>query len=355
MHRDLQRRHIGLRPHLRWQLEHAREHGRHQLGVGDAVLGQQGQVMRWVEVLHDHHRAAVADGQADVGQRRRVVERCRRQVAHALLALPQLVQKAEQRQRLAGRGLGQRPQDALGPAGGARGIQHRRAQGFVGDRRVRAGRHGAGVVGHPGRARPALHASTAAHHQAQGHLRAVGQGLARHRQLVGRGDQQARFAVVEDVGQLVGLQVAIDAGVVQPAALTGDAGLHIAAVVLHEHGVVAQPLQAGATQQVRQAVAAGFQRAIGHGLAAAGHDEGGAVGKFLGVCAGVHAGSCRGKGCKRGLSRAQAAADLGVARFVAAGTCLRFSRCGIWAAQGVRRWAAHPDRSNPTHTTRTPP
>src|SRR5690606_19492683 len=87
-------------------------------------------------------------------------------------------------------------------------------------------------------------------------------------------------AVLEDVGELVGLQVGIDRGVVEAGPIAGAAALDEALVVLHEDGVVVEPLQPLATQQVREAIAAPLELAIGDDLAAARHDEG----RFVGIC-----------------------------------------------------------------------
>ena len=77
VHRDVQRRQVVALAHAFRQLEHAAEHRGHQLDVRDAVLLDQRQALLGIEVLHDHHGAAVADGQRHVGLRRRVVQRRR--------------------------------------------------------------------------------------------------------------------------------------------------------------------------------------------------------------------------------------------------------------------------------------
>src|SRR5581483_7219057 len=75
------------------------------------------------------------------------------------------------------------------------------------------------------------------------------------------------------VRQLVGAEIVVDAGVVEPGALAGAARLDVARVVLHEDRVVIEALQARATQVVRQPVGAPLQLRIADALAAAGHDE----------------------------------------------------------------------------------
>ncbi len=103
-----------------------------------------------------------------------------------------------------------------------------------------------------------------------------------------RGDQDPRLAVGEDVGELARGEVGIDAGVVEPCALAGAAGLEVAAVVLHEDRIVVEPLQAALAEQMRQAVVARLQLAIGHDLAGPGHDEGGLQRTQVSMLAGIH-------------------------------------------------------------------
>ena len=94
------------------------------------------------------------------------------------------------------------------------------------------------------------------------------QRLARDVELCPRGDEDARLAVGEDVGELARGQVGIDAGVIEAGPLAGAAGFQIAAVVLHEDRIVVEPLQAAVAKQMRQPVGARVQLAIGDGLAA---------------------------------------------------------------------------------------
>ena len=49
---------------------------------------------------------------------------------------------------------------------------------------------------------------------------------------------------MEDVGQFLGREEGVDAGVVQPGALAGHTGFDEMRVVLHEPGVMVQPLNA---------------------------------------------------------------------------------------------------------------
>ena len=95
-----------------------------------------------------------------------------------------------------GRLLRQRPQDALRPAGGARRIQHRGADAFVRDRRVRQARGAS--------RRPTMRSLSpvAIGDDAELDLGAFLHRLARDIEFCPRGDQDARLAVVEDVGEL---------------------------------------------------------------------------------------------------------------------------------------------------------
>ena len=96
--RDLERRQVVARPHRFRQLQHAREHRRHQLAVGDAPSLDQLEITLRIEALHDDGGAAAADGEIDRGLRCRMIERRRREVDHAFAVVPELVQEIEQRQ-----------------------------------------------------------------------------------------------------------------------------------------------------------------------------------------------------------------------------------------------------------------
>ena len=287
MHDSLQRRQVVTTTRRFRQLQHAAEHRRHELAVRDPIPLHQLQVLLGIEVLHDHHGSAVADDQGHVGLRRRVIERRRRKVEHALAALPQRIEKAEQRQRLRRRVLWQWPQDAFRAARRAGRVQHRRAQPFVGNRRSGVGRCGAGEVDEP----PVVHCLSvvaAVDDEAALHPRATRHRFPCHRQLGGGGDQQARFAVVDDIGQFFGGQVRVDARVVEARPLAGSVAFDVAVVVLHEDRVVVEPPQAFGPQQVGQAVGARLELGIGHRLARAGHDEGGPVRMSVIAVSGIH-------------------------------------------------------------------
>ena len=124
MHGDLQRRQVVLGAHIHRQLQHAVEHGRHQLRVGHAVFFNQRQIGFRIEVLHDDDRAAIANRKRHCCLGRRVVQRRGRQIDHARAVLPQLVEKGKNRQ-FGSRWLGRQwPQHAFGATGCTGRIQH---------------------------------------------------------------------------------------------------------------------------------------------------------------------------------------------------------------------------------------
>ena len=168
---------------------------------------------------------------------------------------------------------GQRPHDALRSAGRAGRVEHRRAEPFVGDRGVGEVGNGGGVVADPF----VLGATGIVDDQHQRDGRAVGDRRQRHVTPGARRDQHLRFAVVEDVGQFVGREVGVDAGVVQTRPLAGPARFEVAVVVLHEDRVVIEPVQAVCSQQVGEPVAALLELSIRDRLAGRRHDEGRSV------------------------------------------------------------------------------
>ena len=194
------------------------------------------------------------DREIDGGLRRRMIQRRRRQIDHAFAVLPELLQEIEQRQLLRRRLLRQRPQDAFRPAGGAGRIEHRGAD----DIRPRSACPGSPAVASR---RPTMRSLSpvAVGDDAELDLGAFLERLARDVEFCHRCDENAGFAVVDDVGELARRQVGIDAGIIQSGPLAGAAGLQVAAVVLHEDRIVVEPLQAAIAKQMRQPIAARLQ------------------------------------------------------------------------------------------------
>ena len=90
----------------------------------------------------------------------------------------------------------------------------------------------------------------------------IGYGGERCLPLASRSDEDARLAVVDDVGDLFRREERIDAGVVQAGALTAGAGFQIALVVLHENGDVITGAEALRAQEMRQSVCTGLVFAV---------------------------------------------------------------------------------------------
>ncbi len=224
--------------------------------MAHAVALDQREELLGVEAFHDDGGAAVAQRQVDRRLRRGVVQRRRREVDHARPVVPHRLQGAKERRELIGRGHGQRTQHALGPPRGARGIEHRAAERLVGDRCRRHAGDGALVI----EERRILPAGI--QHQQQFEARARGKRGERDFAQRARGDEHAREAVVHDERELAGIQVRVDAGVVESRALAGRTGLDVARVVLQEDRVVIEAPQALATKQMREPVGAGLDLAV---------------------------------------------------------------------------------------------
>jgi hypothetical protein len=250
--------------------------------VRHPVAFDQAEVLLGIEFLHDDHGSAVADGQRDRGQRRRVVQRSRGQVGEPLPVPPQPAEEADQRERVTGRDVVQEPQDALGPAGGARGVEHRRTQAFIGYRRVGE------VAGRRLEVTKQAVVPGAIHDLAGGQPRALPRRLEGHIPARPGGDQELGGAVVEDVGQLRRGQVGVDARVVQAGPLPRTAGLQVPVVVLHEDRVVIQTAQPPGAQQMGQPVGPGLILGVTDPLAGRGHDERGLIGALTSMPAWVH-------------------------------------------------------------------
>ena len=79
------------------QLEHATEHGGHQLTVRHTILLDQRQIVFWLEALHDDGGRAVADREPDRRLWRRMIERCGGQIDHVVSIAPQCIHKLVER------------------------------------------------------------------------------------------------------------------------------------------------------------------------------------------------------------------------------------------------------------------
>ncbi len=112
-------------PDLLGQPQQPVEHGRHHVGVGDAVLLDQLERVGRVPSLHEHHAHAVGQRHGErVDQRAAVVQRAGAQVPLAGAGLvPGRVGEPLEPGRVV-----RRAQHALGSAGGARGVEHPVAQ-----------------------------------------------------------------------------------------------------------------------------------------------------------------------------------------------------------------------------------
>ena len=269
--------------HVLGQLQQPREHRGHHLAVGDPVLRDEVEVLRGIEALHDHRRRAEAHRGRHAGLRRRVVQRRRRQVAHALAEAEHVAHELHHRHGVGGMHVGQRAQDALRPTGRARRVQHRRAELLVVDRRGRVGIH------HVEERLEAAVGMIEIDHQPALHVRAQRRQRQRDVALVDGRHDHLRLRVVDDVGDFVGRQVRVDAREVQAGALGGALALEQARVVLGEEGDVVGAAQAHVAVEMGDAIGARLVLAQRHGLARRRHDEGGVVGTFHGMLPRVHA------------------------------------------------------------------
>ena len=279
---DFERREVVFLAHVLRQFEHAREHGRHELRVRDLVLLDELQIVLGIEALHHDHFRAFGDREIDRGLRRGMVERRRREVDHVLAIAPELVEKFEQRKTLFRRLLGQGAQDAFRTAGRARGIEHRRAQVLIRDRRrgkvfrrLLEVQHLAAVAG-------------PIDDQCQLDLRAAFQGLHRDFALGLRGDDDLGLAIVDDIGELFRRQEGIDAREIIAGTFADAAAFRISSVVLHEDGIMIEALHAMRAQEMREAILPRLEFAICDCFAGRSHDDGRLVGLRRGVDAWIH-------------------------------------------------------------------
>jgi hypothetical protein len=267
--------------------------------VGDAVCLDRAQRLARVEGLHHDDRGAEALSGGAEADRRRVVQGCRRQVDRVLSEREEPAQQPGQQIRVVDGGVGERPDDALRLAGRARAVEHRVAAGLLGQRLGGMGRRG-GLVGLIAVARAVDHEAYRAAGDPREH---------RFRYVAERrgGHQQLRTAVVDDVGRLVGAEIAIDGGEVEARADGGPVDLEVARVVLHEERHVVAAAQPDVPHQPGEPVGALVELAVADGLARARHDVGGLVGGRLGVSSGVHGRGAPGGRGRSAIGRARSA------------------------------------------------
>ena len=189
----------------------------------------------------------------------------------------------------------QRPLDALGSPGGARGVQHHLAGRLLVEAVGRHGRYGV-RVGLEARIR-------VADQQRQRHVRCVAQRLGRHVGLGGAGHQRPAAGVVEDVCHLLRGQVAVDGRDVEAGPQRRPHDLQELGVVLAEDRHVVARAEAVVAPQPGQLVGPFVELPVGDDLPAGPHDQSGLV-----WCAGcvdswIH-GSPRGGGrCQSSVGR----------------------------------------------------
>ncbi len=84
---------------------------------------------------------------------------------------------------------------------------------------------------------------------------------------VSRHDEDLRIAVVEDVRDLVGIEVGVDAREEEPRPLRRPTRLEVLDAVLHQHGDVISEPEARVAEELGEPVRPVVQLAVGHGLA----------------------------------------------------------------------------------------
>jgi hypothetical protein len=232
-----QRRGVVASLHLVGQREQSVEHRRHHVRVRDAVLLDEAQRLLRLPAVHQRHADASVEWQRQIeGERRGVVERPGAQA--------QVVARAKGRARdhLRAETAGGRrllAVDALGPAGRARGVEHGAADLGILEVVARLGRE-QGVVGLEARN---LAPARQPHLRLRSPLGGTGDDVGE----AGVGDEGACLAVVDDVGDLVRLQVPVDAGQPQAGAQGGAPGLgELGAVRAEQRDCVSRLEPAGA-------------------------------------------------------------------------------------------------------------
>ena len=279
VHADLQRRYVILGPRLLGELQHPYEHRRHNLRDADLVLAHEAQVVLRIEALHDDDRAARHLNAHAETQRCRVVQRRGREVSGVFAEAEQPgAQAADAGPRLLERSESGGGDDALRAAGGARAVEHVGAGDPV-RQRLRRRLLDRGLVA-------VVAVDGAVDHEPQldvGHLDTELGGLIG---LVGRGDEDLRSAIVDDVRHLLGGEATAHRRVDQAGVVGAPANGQESRMVLHAEGDVVAHLESPIAKDVREPVRLRVEFAIRDAFARGRHDDGGVIGTAGGVGAG---------------------------------------------------------------------
>ena len=249
MHRALQAGQVVLVADWLGKFQHAGEHHRHELAVGDAVPLDRVEAALCVELLHDDGRDACALNLHRPHRRRGVIQRGRADVDR-LGIQPEADQARHQAGHLGRWQVRKLALDALRSAGGARRILQQVAFDLVADRRIRLIRNAFGV------AVPAVQIVIG--DDAQLGNGVLAEVLARLAQRRGA-DDRFGAAVVDDVGRLGRGQVGVDRHVVQTAAARRPHDGVVMLVVLHQNGDGVAFAKTVLAEEVGEAVGAGLE------------------------------------------------------------------------------------------------
>ena len=262
--RDLHRRQVVLRARLLGQLQHAHEHRRHPLRMGDPVLLDQGERGFGIEVLHDDRGAAEAHRREAVEQRRRVIQRRGREVDRILVHAPDVGDHPHLDGLFADRLARDLVLHPLRPPGRPRRIQHARAFELLFQRRGRIARERGFVV--------VVALDRSADREADLHVGHLAGELDRELTKLGADHDCLRVAVVDDVRDFVGGEVRVDACVEEARALRGPARFEVLDAVLHHDCDVVAETEPCVPEELRELIRAVIQLAVGARLTGARHD-----------------------------------------------------------------------------------
>ncbi len=275
MHHAFEARTVERGARVVGELEHADEHRRHELRVGHAFAVDRVEARLGVEVLHQHERAPDAVHGHRPHEWRRVVERRGCEVA---LPRREPHHPAEQRtDRVVGAvGLaGEETPHPLGPAGGARRVQHRRAFAFVAERDARDPLDERLDRLVPVDRAADRHEALDAAHEAPDRAREWRDGARR--------EQDGRATVVDHVRRFVGREPGVDRRVVEAGPLRGPRQLERGGPVVEQQRDVVTGLETRAAQRPGEARRTLLQLAVGDRLATPRHHDRDSVGIGGGV------------------------------------------------------------------------